>query len=74
MTESQSLRDRRIADPFFDRRLGDDRREGYELGYFAQGGMQRRKVLERRQKYERRDKCVRTNKWSSICDISKSTV
>jgi hypothetical protein len=68
------MEDRRIADPFFDRRLGDDRREGYEFGYFAQGGIQRRKSIERRQKKERRDKCVRTNKWSSICEISKSAV
>jgi hypothetical protein len=74
LTESQPLKDRRIADPLFDRRSGDDRRESYKLGYFSQGGIERRKGIERRQKAERRDQCARTNKWSSICAISKSAV
>jgi hypothetical protein len=46
----------------------------YELGYFAKGGIQRRKGIERRLKNERRDQCGRTNKWSSICETSKSAV
>ena len=39
----------RIADPFIDRRSGDDRREAYELDYFAQGGIERRSGVENRQ-------------------------
>ena len=39
----------RIADPFIDRRSGDDRREAYELDCFAQGGIERRSGVESRQ-------------------------
>jgi hypothetical protein len=39
----------RIADPFIDRRSGDDRREAYELDCFAQGGIERRSGVENRQ-------------------------
>jgi hypothetical protein len=74
MTENQHLKDRRIADPLFDRRSVDDNRKGYKFGYYAQGGIERRKGKERRQKDERRDQCFRTNKWPSICAISKSAV
>ena len=74
LTESQPLKDRRIENPFRDRRSGDDRRRGFDLGYFAQGGINRRKGMERRQRYERRDQYVRIDKWSSICVIPKSAV
>jgi hypothetical protein len=74
MSDRQTLKERRIADPFFDRRSGNDRREGYESGYFSQGGLRRRKGMERRQKHERRDQYVRIDKWSSICVIPKSAV
>ena len=66
MPDRQTLKDRRIADPYLDRRCGDDRRGAYELGYFAQGGIERRKVMERRQKDERRDQYVQTSQWSSV--------
>jgi hypothetical protein len=49
MSESQPLKDRRIEDPFRDRRSGNDRRRGFDLGYlgyFAQGGIERRKSME----------------------------
>ena len=49
MRESQPLKDRRVEDPFRDRRFGNDRRRGFDLGYFAQGGIERRKSMERRQ-------------------------
>ena len=74
MGDKQKLKDKRIADSFFDRRSGGDRREGYEADYFADGGLQRRKGMEHRQKHERRDQYVRIDKWSSICVILKSTV
>jgi len=74
MSESQPLKDRRIADPLFDRRSGDDRRKAHKRGYLAQGGVERRNGREIRQKNERRDQYVRTNKWSSICANPKSAV
>jgi hypothetical protein len=68
MSERQSLRNGRIAaDPFLDRRSGDDRREAYELDYFAQGGIERRSGVESRQKGERRVQCVNVSQWSSVC-------
>ena len=72
MSQSKPLKDRRIGDPFLDRRCGDDRREAYELGYFAQGGIERRKSMERRQHDERRDQYIRTSQWSSVCANPKS--
>ena len=72
MSDSQTMKDRRIRDPFLDRRCGDDRREAYELGYFAQGGIERRKGMERRQKEERRDQYVQISQWSSVCANPKS--
>jgi len=68
------LKDRRIEDPFRDRRSGNDRRRGFDIGYFAQGGIEKRKGGECRQKRERRDQYVRIDKWSSICVIPKSAV
>ena len=72
MSESQSLKDGRIADPFLDRRSGDDRRRGFDLGNFAQGGIERRKGVECRQKDERRDQYVQISQWSSVCANPKS--
>jgi len=54
MSESQPLKDRRTADPYFDRRSGEDRRELYDLDYFEQGGIERRSGIKPRQKGERR--------------------
>jgi hypothetical protein len=65
--------DKRIADPFIDRRSGDDRREAYELGFFAQGGIERRSGVESRQKGERRVQCVNVSEWSSVCPSKKSS-
>lgn len=74
MSDRQTFKERRTSDPYLDRRCGDDRREAYELGYFAQGGIERRKGMERRQKDERRDQYVQISQWSSVCVNSKSTV
>jgi len=74
LSESRPLKDKRIEDPFRDRRSGNDRRRGFDIGYFAQGGIKRRKGIERRQRYERRDRYFRIDKWSSICVIPKSDV
>jgi hypothetical protein len=67
MSESQSLKDRRIGDPYLDRRSGDDRREHYGLDFFEQGGVERRSSIEPRQKGERRAQCIKVSQWSSVC-------
>ena len=67
------MKKRRVRDPLLDRRSGDDRREAYELGYFAHGGIEKRKGIERRQEDERRDHHVRISQWSSVCVNPKST-
>jgi hypothetical protein len=59
--------DKRIADPFSDRRSGDDRRGAYDLDYFEQGGQERRQQAERRTTDERRGHCTRVSEWSSVC-------
>jgi hypothetical protein len=74
MSDRQTMKDRRIGDPFLDRRCGDDRRESYELGYFAHGGIERRSGIERRQTGERRAQYVNVTQWSSVCPKTKSPV
>ena len=49
-----------------DRRSGEDRRVVYNLDYFLNGGIERRKEKERRTKVERRSGWVRVSKWSSV--------
>ena len=73
MSESQSFKNARIADPYLDRRSGDDRREAYEVGFFAQGGIERRSGVESRQKGERRFHCVNVSEWSSVCPNKNSS-
>jgi hypothetical protein len=67
MSENLSLIDRRIADPFLERRSGEDRREAYDLDYFGQDNVERRKFVERRQENDRRADCVKVSQWSSVC-------
>jgi hypothetical protein len=62
----RSLNDR-TADPYVDRRSGDDRRVVYDSDYFASGGVERRQKMDRRQQNERRDGCTRVSQWSSVC-------
>jgi hypothetical protein len=49
-----------------DRRCGDDRRKSYRLGYFLNGGVERRSRQERRILGERRVDWVRATEWSSV--------
>jgi hypothetical protein len=49
-----------------DRRCGDDRRKSYLLGYFVNGGLERRSGKERRLLGERRKDWVRATAWSSV--------
>jgi hypothetical protein len=50
----------------FDRRSGEDRRKTYKLGYFAEGGIERRSGNERRSGKERRRGWVMISEWSSV--------
>jgi hypothetical protein len=68
------LKNRRIGDPYFDRRSGEDRREVYDLDFFEQGGMERRSPVEIRQEGDRRVRCVNVSQWSSVCTKSKAPV
>jgi hypothetical protein len=49
-----------------DRRCGDDRRKSYRLGYFVNGGVERRSGQERRVSGERRVDWLRATEWSSV--------
>ena len=57
----------RRGDPLEDRRSGEDRRIAYDLDYFLEGGIERRKANERRLANERRGGCQRVSQWSSVC-------
>ncbi len=59
--------DKRLADPYVDRRSGDDRRAVYHSDYFDGGGLERRSGQDRRRQDERRDNCLRVSRWSSVC-------
>jgi len=50
----------------FDRRSGEDRRKAYRVGYFLEGGIERRGGNERRHQHERRKAWIRISEWSSM--------
>jgi len=56
-----------------DRRCGDDRRRSYRLGYFINGGVERRSGKERRLLGERRLDWVRATEWSSVPGITTTS-
>ena len=66
------LKDRRVGDPYVDRRSGEDRRQVYDSVYWESGEIERRSVKDRRQPKERRDSCVKVSKWSSVCIEDKT--
>lgn len=55
----------------FDRRSGDDRRKVYTLGFFLNGGKEKRSGKERRRKKERRKSWIRKLKSQIITGIEK---
>ncbi|MGE5839086.1 MAG: hypothetical protein ACM34H_04075 [Deltaproteobacteria bacterium] len=57
---------------FMDRRSGEDRRKTYRLGYFINGGIERRSGKERRLLGERRLGWVRATDWSSVPGVAMS--
>ena len=67
MNAKTSSLDDRTADPYVDRRSGEDRRSVYDSNYFENGGLERRRTGERRKQNERRDSCIRVSEWSSVC-------
>ena len=71
MSKNRSLKDRRIGDPYLDRRSGSDRRENYDLDFFEQGGVEKRSGIELRHKGERRGQWVKVSQWSSVCPKTK---
>ncbi len=72
MEEKPIFIDRRVTDPYVDRRSGEDRRIVYDSDYWESGGIERRSVKDRRQHKERRDSYVNVSKWSSVCAGDKS--
>lgn len=67
MRENTYFKDKRVRDPYVDRRSGDDRRQIYDSDYFQNSGLERRSGKERRQRDERRESRIRVSKWSSVC-------
>ncbi len=72
MKENKYFKDRRVGDPYVDRRSGEDRRQVYDSGYWESGEIERRSAKDRRQPKERRDSYVRVSKWSSVCIEDKT--
>ena len=66
MKEIKYFNDRRVGDPYVDRRSGEDIRQVYNSDYWESGGIERRGAKGRRQPKERRDSFVRVSKWSSV--------
>lgn len=69
--QNKYFNDRRVGDPYVDRRSGEDRRQVYDYAYWESVGVERRSGKERRRRKERRDNWVKVSKWSSICFNSK---
>ncbi len=67
MKEPKYFKDRRVGDPYVDRRSGEDRRQVYDSAYWESEGIERRGLKDRRQPEERRGNCIKVSKWSSIC-------
>ena len=65
---------RRVADPYVDRRSGEDRRKVYSSDYWDNWGIERRTLKERRLPKERRSSFARVSKWSSVCTYDNNTL
>ena len=72
MDEKPILKERRVHDPYIDRRSGEDRRQVYDTAYWESEGIERRSAKDRRKEKERRDGCVKISKWSSVCINNKA--
>jgi len=67
MEEKQISIERRVRDPYVDRRSGESRRQAYDTFYWDCRGVERRSAKDRRQPKERRDGWVKVSNWSSVC-------
>jgi len=72
MAEKTTREEKRKADPYLDRRSGEDRQEAYDLDHFSAGGLERRGEKERRKRKERRQDCVKVSTWSSVCPTNET--
>ncbi len=72
MKENKYFKDKRVGDPYVDRRSGENRRQVYDTAYWESGGIEKRSAKDRRQEKERRDGCVKISKWSSVCINDKA--
>jgi hypothetical protein len=72
MEENPTAKDRRVGDPYVDRRSGENRRKVYDSDYWETGGIERRSVKDRRQQKERRSSYVNVSEWSSVCINDKA--
>ena len=72
MEENPISKDRRVGDPYVDRRSGENRRQVYDFDYWDSRGLERRSSKDRRQQKERRTGCVKISKWSSVCINNKA--
>ncbi len=72
MKGNKYFKDRRVGDPYVDRRSGEDRRQVYDSGYWESVGIERRSAKDKRQQKERRGNCVNVSKWSSVCPEDKA--
>ena len=64
--EDINFKDRRVRDPYIDRRSGEDRRKVYDVAYWESGGKEKRSAKKRRQQKERRSSWVNVSEWSSV--------
>ncbi len=72
MEKIKYFKDKRVRDPYIDRRSGEDRRQVYDTAYWESEGIERRSAKDRRKEKERRDGCVKISKWSSVCINNKA--
>jgi len=73
MEKIKYFKDRRVADPYLDRRSSQGRRQVYDTAYWENGGVERRSGKDRRQQKERRDGWVKVSNWSSVCPNKNET-
>ena len=64
--EDINFKDRRVRDPYIDRRSGEDRRKVYDVDYWESGGKEKRSAKQWRQQKERRSSWVNVSEWSSV--------
>jgi len=55
MKDNKYFKNRRVGDPYIDRRSGEDRRQVYDSFYWESVGIERRRAKDQRQQKERRD-------------------